>query len=496
MRTIRFRFRRCLTASLLTAILVLLCSGCGSDDGGTQPTRFGAIEGVVRLPFKLAASGEPIAGVSVFLTSGDFDTVTTTDETGAFFLDQIPARTAQLSAEFGTCLAADGVSAVVRANDTVYAELTLETQSDLDTIPVGWAGAISMELVPGAQRALLLYDAASRSGPPGLVTVDLATGEYTSAEFADLIDVFDLEIINSGLFVINFKSAAGYGLRFGDPVSLSATGEDVPYPSAVGGQSDYDGRLTPGANDEYVFVTHVIREGIKTLGKVYAISVLQRQMIDADDNPFDGEFAFDAGLVENSIFWAYNVAFDDATGEILVGNRTSPFITAIDWDMWGQFDREAGLAVPTAGVRVIDMTPPDNAAPGFGVELWGFAGGHGIAAKSLSGKAPMLHYQSGSESWSDFHMETVIRPAISNHVVKIIPQRQTWFTSFADLDREFSGVITAIEERPLGTLQRLYRYESRFIEDPAPRAFAVDAVAHLLYVIYDNRPILEVFCLP
>jgi hypothetical protein len=486
-----------LTTLFLLTTLIVSVGGC-SGDGGTKPEQFGAVEGVVRLPFKLAASGEPIEGVSVHLTAGDFDTVTTTDATGAFFFAQIPARQADLSAAFGSCLSVAGQSVVVRANDTVSADLSLESHADRDTISVGWAGATRMEIDPATNRAILLYDAAARGGTPGIVTLDLTTGQFTSTDLSDVTDVYDLEIINSNKVVFNFKSAARYGLRFFDPVARSQIGSDVIYPSAQAGQVDYEGRLAIDAAGENVFVTHVIRAGSVTKGKIYAVSVSQQQLLDADDDPFDGEFAFDADLVANSILWAYNIAFDDATNEILVGNRTSATITAVDWTMWGQFDRGAGLSVPTAGVRVIDMTPPPpyNDDQGFGAELWGFAGGNGIASKSLPGKVPILHYESGAETWTDFHVETIIFPASTNHVVKIIPQRHTWFTAFRDPGRDFEGVIAAIEERPFGTLQRLYRYESRFIEEPGPRAFAIDAANKLLYVAYDEYTFLEVFCLP
>ena len=163
---------------LLTILCALSVGGCGSGDDGTNPAQFGAVEGVVRLPFRLAASGEPIAGAAVQLTAGDFDTVTTTDETGTFFLDQVPARQASLSATLGNCLAVTGRSVVVRANDTVLADLTLESHADRDTISVGWAGATRMEIDPATHRAVLLYDAAARGGTPGIVTLDLTTGQF------------------------------------------------------------------------------------------------------------------------------------------------------------------------------------------------------------------------------------------------------------------------------------------------------------------------------
>jgi hypothetical protein len=146
------------------------------------------------------------------------------------------------------------------------------------------------------------------------------------------------------------------------------------------------------------------------------------------------------------------------------------------------------------------MTPPEplneELGFGFGVELWGFAGGHGIAAKSLSPMLPIMHYNSGDTTWSHLHVETIISPATTNHVIKIIPLRQSWFTTIKDPDRNPEDVLTAIEERSFESLQRIYRYETRFIEDPTPTAFAVDAENRLLYVAYSQRAFLEVFCLP
>jgi hypothetical protein len=130
------------------------------------------------------------------------------------------------------------------------------------------------------------------------------------------------------------------------------------------------------------------------------------------------------------------------------------------------------------------------------VELWGFAGGNGIASKNVSGEISILHYESGADSWSNYYVETPIYPATRNHVVKVIPQRNSWFTAFEDLAREFDGVIAAIEERPFTSLQRLYRYESRFLEEPGPTAFAVDAENKLLYVAYAQQTFIEIFCLP
>jgi 6-phosphogluconolactonase (cycloisomerase 2 family) len=58
---------------------------------------------------------------------------------------------------------------------------------------------------------------------------------------------------------------------------------------------------------------------------------------------------------------------------------------------------------------------------------------------------------------------------------------------------------TAVEERSWSTLHRLYRFESHHFVLPdrgIPRAFAVDATNKRLYVAYQNRPMMEVFCLP
>ena len=330
------------------------------------------------------------------------------------------------------------------------------------------------------------------------MSIDLATGQYSHASLSDLTDVYDMKIINSTEIVFNFKSDAGYGLRFYDPVAMAKSGDDATYPSAQGSQLDLEGRIALDADKQTVFVTHAIRDGRVIAGKVFAIGIAQRQLIDADNNIFNGAFAFDSSLVSNSLRWAYNIAFDDAANEILVGNRTSPTVTAIDWSMWGEFDREAGLAIPTAGVRVIDMEPPPpyNEDESYGVEIWGFAGGNGIAIKSIPGKVPILRYESGEDTWSNYYVETAIYPATTNNAVKIVPERQSWFTAFRDPSREFDGVITAVEERPFDSLERLYRFESRYIENPSPSAFAIDTENKLLYVAYGQQTFIEVFCLP
>lgn len=480
---------------VILLLLVLSIGGCGSDNG-TKPEQFGAVGGVVQLPLALEASDQPVEGASVYFQAGDFDTVTTTDAEGVYFLDQVPARQATLSATFGSCLSVTR-TITVRANDTISADLSLESHALFDTLSVGWAGASRMEIDPAANRAILLFGAAAPGGPR-IVNIDLATGQYDHADLSDLTDVYDLKIINSNEVVFNFKSDAGYGLRFYDPVAMAKIGEDAIYPSAQGSQLDLEGRLALDAARQTVFVTHAIRDGRVIAGKVFAIGVPQQQLIDADNDIFNGEFAFDSSLVKNSLRWAYNIGFDDAANEILVGNRTSPTVTAIDWDMWGQFDRDSGLTVPTAGVRVIDMEPPPpyNEDESYGVEIWGFAGGNGIAMKSLPGKVPILRYESGEDTWSNYYVETAIYPATTNNAVKLVPERQSWFTAFRDPSREFEGVITAIEERPFDSLERLYRFESRHLEEPSPSAFAIDTENKLLYVAYGQATYIEVFCLP
>lgn len=481
------------SSPVLFAVFMLALGGCSSDNG-PRPVEFGAVKGTVVLPFKFAAAGEPVEGASVRITAGDFDTTAITDAGGQFVLGPVPAGSVLLSATLGTCLSDVRSGFNVPANDTARIDLTLASSADFDTIAVGLVGASSMALEPFGNRAVLLVDSTARGGAaPSVIVVNLTTGESERADQPDLTDVYDLAVINSNLIVFNFLSPTGYGLRFFDPVAMAKSGNDVYYHFT---QATHAGKLALDTDRTRVFVTHGIREGAQVIGRVWAIDVAQRNLIDADDNAFDLIFSFDNNLVGGALGWPYGIGLDPATSEILVANRQSKSVTAIDWNMWGNFDREAGLTVPTQGVRRINITPMSADSIGFGVEVWGFGGGYGIAAKTLSGAAPILRYSSGGTSADLMHTETSILPASLNHSVKVVPQRQSWFSMFRDPSRLSAGRQFAIEERSTATLRRVYRYESRFVNDPTPTAFAIDPDRGLLYVAYRTRRMIEVFCLP
>lgn len=481
------------SASVAMAILTLtLLSGCSSGDGN-GPAGFGTVKGTVHLPFKFAAANEPVEGATVLITAGDFDTTATTDANGQFVVGSIPSGTAAVTATLGTCLAEHFPSVSVPANDTLRLTITLASDADFDTIPVPWAGAIRMELEPANNRAIMLIDAASTGGAPEVVVVDLSTGQAQSALQTGLTDVYDLAVVGPNLVVFNFLAPEGHCLRFFNPSTMEKVGNDVLY---FPEQTVHPGKIALDDLRENVFVTHGVRLGTQVAGRVWAVNIAQRQMIDVDDDIFDLVFSFDTNLVAGSLGWSYGISFDAATQEILVASRQSKFITAIDWTMWGDFDREANLSIPTTGVRRIPIVPQSGDSVGFGVEIWGFAGGYGIAAKRLSGTAPFLRYSSGGSAADMMFTETAIAPASTNHTLKVIPERQSWFSMFRDPDRANNGVQHAIEERSTATLQRVYRYESMYIDDATPTAFAVDTDNGLLYVAYSGRKAIEVFCLP
>jgi len=473
-----------------------LAVGCG--DGGNGPTKFGAVAGTVYLPFELSAALKPAVGATVRLSVGDFDTSTVTGDAGTFFFDQVPARTVRLVASLGTCLADTQVAVRVTEGDTTAADVTLSSSPSSNCFGLPFAGAARMEIDPASNRAVLLYDAAYTSADrshPAIVVVDLTSGEGSTHEFADLDDVYDLVLVSGTEAVFNFKSATGFGLRFFDVAAMTASRADVIFETDLSFQG---GRIALDDLHERLFVTVGNQPVFTPVGKVYALSLVTGLWLDADNDPADGDFAFDDDLVAGALGWAYNIAFDPAAGEILVGSRVvpflqSPFLTAISVSKWGTFDRDSNLTAPTPGVRKINMDPGEGFT-GFAVEYWDFAGGIGVAAKSLSGRAGMVTYTSGGTTFTTKLVEENTQLVADNQFLTIIPERQTWFTLIEDPGRP-QAVRKSIEERELSTLQRHNRYETRFLEDPplVPRGFAVNTQTQRLYVAYQNSPILEVF---
>jgi len=477
---------------VLTGVILLLLSGCTSD-GGSKPTGFGAVTGVVRLPFGIAASGAPVVGAQVRVTGGDFDTTTATDTSGTYLIDDVPARTVTVSASLGDCLSGSQSNVAVRKADTITVDVTLDSRAEFDTIPLPGSGAVRMEIMPEGGRAVLLYDSAGAApGHPSVVTVDLATGATMELEFPDIAEAYDLRLAGDNIAVFNFRSSAGFGLRFVSLAGLAAAGSDVLYttnPSGFAGHLALDDFL------QHVFVAHAIQLGPSFVGKVYAVSVGERKVLDADDDSTDGNAAFDTLLIRQSLGWAYNVAYDDVRHEVLVGNRTTGFVTAIEWAKWGTFDRSAHLSLPTPGVRKVNL---DTQLSPFQVWFFGFAGGIGIGAYPQN--SGMVRFQSGSDAGDVSHTDPSVNMRSDAHFLTIVPSRQSWFTLLEDLTEwDTSKMQTAVEERSWSTLHRLYRFESHHFVLPdrgIPRAFAVDATNKRLYVAYRNRPMMEVFCLP
>jgi len=279
--------------------------------------------------------------------------------------------------------------------------------------------------------------------------------------------------------------------------SMAAAGGDVLYDTNVTGFTDpiVLGHIVLDNTAEHVFVAHALQPPY-FVGKVYAVSVADRRLIDADNNPDDGNPAFDALLVRNSIGWAYSIAYDDVRHEILVGNRDDAgFVTAIAWEKWGTFDRAAHLTLPTPGVRTVSLGAQ---LPPFQAWFLDFAGGTGIALWPQYTVALLL--RSGASAADLTYTDATVTMTSDSHFLTIIPSRQSWFTLFADFTEwDETKRQIAVEERSWSTLRRIYRYESHHFNLPdkgLPRSFAVDAAGKKLYVAYSNRPVIEVFCLP
>jgi hypothetical protein len=456
------------------------------------------------MPANLMAADEPAAGAIVHLRGGTYDSMVTTDAHGTFAFDPVPATSLNISASLGSCLRTGNTLLNVPENDTATVDLTLEALTDTDTISVGRSGAAYMEIDPALNRAILLFDSSAEAGTPAMVVLDLSTGQHDEMVFNDLTNVFDLEIISSDEVVFICEISGDHGLRFVNPTTLTQIDDDLPIP---GSAINFEGRIAIDPNREHLFVTHTVRDGGRFLGQVFAVDVADKDFVDADNDPNDGEFAFDNELVDNSLIWAFNIAFDANTNEILVGNRIDTYLTAIDWTKWGQFDRTAGLAAPTDGVRLVSMVPPPphNVDEGFRVEFWAFAGDKGVAAKNPNGITRYTQYDSPEGTRGAYYLEpeepkeTRVTIASAEYTIKVIPERDSWFSVFrGPRISGLGGNTTAIEERNFGTLQRRGRYESQAIAfdmDAQPHAFAVDPIAKVLYVAYANQTFVEVFCL-
>jgi hypothetical protein len=475
----------------LLGVSLLVAVGCNSG-GGSKPSGFGAVTGHVRLSESMATSGVPVAGAQVHISGGDFDTTAQTDTNGIYLVDEVPAGTVTLWASSGSCLTSPQSQVTIRKADTVGVDLLLPSQLDTDTIPLPGSGAVRMEIVPGGGRAVLLYDStASAPGHPAIVTVDLATGVSQKTEFTDIAEAYDLRLAGSNIALFNFRSSAGFGVRFVSLSSMTAAAGDALYSTNPSG---FAGHLTLDNSFEHVFVAHAVRQDANFIGKVFAISLADRKVLDADNDSTDGDAAFDTLLVRQSLGWAYSIAFDDSRHEILVGNRDSSFVIAIDWAKWGTFDRTAHLTAPIPGVRKVNL---EAQVSQFRAWFLDFAGGVGIAARPQT--TDMIRFESGANEASVSLNETSVQMTSDRHFLTVVPSRRSWFTLFEDVTAPVAERQTAVEERSWSTLQRISRFESNRFVLPSrgiPRAFAVDATNQKLYVAYSNRPILEVFCLP
>lgn len=474
-------------APALIAGILIACSGCGDDENGNGTEKFGRVEGVVYLPFEIAAALQPAVGVTVNLAGGDYDEDKVTDANGRFGFNDVPVRAMTLSITPAACLADTQLAMTVIDQDTVDLEVTLTGDVAGNCISLPFAGASRMEIDPSTNRAVLLYDTSVRP-KPALMVVNLTTGAISSTEFDDITAVYDLAFVFSDIVVFNcFKPGSGYYLRFWNITTMQEHRADIFYTNEtvqVGGHIV----VTPNGTD--VFVTHQTRSGFDFDGQVFCLNVVGGGYTDADDQPLDGEFAFDSSLVGSSVNWPYGIAFDENSSELLVANYRDTVLVAIDLAFWGSFDRTANLVAPIPGVRKIPMS---TGVSGYTPLIWGFNGGSGVAASPSFG---MLAYESEGTAPSASLFVQGLSMSSGQHHLTVNPLRDSWYTLVSNPDRPQS-VREAVEERSLADLTLGSRFETRFSETPAldPRAFAVNAQTNKLYVAYANKAILEVFTL-
>lgn len=475
-------------ATVLVAGILIACSGCGDDGNGNGTEKFGRVEGVVYLPFETAAALQPAVGVTVNLAGGDYDEDEVTDANGRFGFDDAPVRAMILTITPAACLADTQIAVTVLESDTVGVEVTLTGDIAGDCITLPFAGASRMEIDPGTNRAVLLYDTSVRP-KPALMVVNLTTGSISSVEFEDITAVYDLAFVFSDIVVFNcFKPGSGYYLRFWNITTMQEHRSDIFYTNET---VQVGGHIVVTPNGADVFVTHQTRSGFNFDGQVFCLNVAEGGYTDADNLPLDGKFAFDSSLVGSSVNWPYGIAFDENTSELLVANYSDTVLVAIDLAFWGTFDRTANLVAPLPGVRKIPMS---TGVAGYRPVLWGFNGGRGVAGSPSFG---MLGYESDGTAPSASLFESGLSLSSGQHHIAVNPIRESWYTLVLNPDRPQS-VREAVEERSLADLALGTRFETRFSETPAldPRAFAVNAQTNKLYVAYANKAILEVFTLP
>lgn len=469
---------------IATAWLTSL-SGCGDDGNGNGGNKFGRVDGVVYLPFELAAALQPASGVVVNLTGGDFNQNKVTGADGRFAFDDVPVRAMTLKLTPAACLADTQVAVTVIENDTVSLEFTLRGDISGDCVSLPLAGASRMEIDETGNRAVLLYDTSVRP-KPALCVVDLGTGAVNTIEFDDLAAVYDLAIVSTDVVVLNcFKTGSGYYLRLWNIGNMQPQRSDIFYTNET---VQVAGRIVVAPDGADIFVTHQTRSGFSFDGQIFCMNVASGDFTDADNNPLDGEFAFDSSLVGSSVNWPYGIAFDENTSELLAANYRDTVLVAIDLAYWGSFNRSANLVAPIPGVRKVPMS---TGVAGYVPLLWGFAGDRGVAASPSHG---ILAYQSGATSTSTSLYQPTLSLTSDRHHLAVHATRGTWYTLVSNPDRP-QAVREAVEERSLTDLTTSDRFETRFLETPTldPRAFAVNTLTNKLYVAYANKAILEVF---
>ncbi len=473
------------SAALLVAIMLTACSSCG-DGGGNGDEKFGRVEGVVYLPFEIAAAPPPASGITVNLAGGAYNANRTTGADGRYGFDDVPVGAKTLIFTPTACLADTNVAVTVLEDDTVSVSMTLTGDASGDCLTLPFAGASRMEIDANSNTAVLLYDTSVRP-KPALIVVNLTTGAVASVEFDDLANVYDLAFVSGGVVVFNcFKTGSGYYLRLWNISTMMSQRSDIFYtsePVQIGGHL----AVTPNGAD--VFVTHQTRPSTFSFdGQVFCLNVTTGNYTDADNSSLDGKFAFDSSLVGGSVNWPYGIALDESNFELLVANYSDTVLVAISLSHWGTFSRAANLVAPIPGVRKIPMS---TGVAGYRPLFWGFSGDRGVAASPSYG---MLAYESEGTTATASLFQPGLSLSSGLHHLAIHSVRGMWYTLVTDPDRPQS-VREAIEERSLTTLAKNARFETRFLETPAldPRAFAVNTQTNKLYVAYSNKAIMEVF---
>lgn len=344
---------------------------------------------------------------------------------------------------------------------------------------VEYRNPVEIEVDPELQLALLLHDRSSPSGP-ALQVVDIQNYQVLQTLILDYYDVYDVEFINSttACFAGRPQGNIGYAVEFFTIPSLTNMTRVL-----TADTSGTHGYLDVSASGTVVYYSH---SGGGDKDAVYAISVTQKRLIDADyDNA--SPFGFDNDLVEGVFASPGRIFFDSGTTDIVVANLLGDYITLIDAGIWGLNSRDALLVFPIAGTEHIETGP--NTIPHIradavakGDNMYAFAG--------TSEGTPYLSRFSTSSQGVDFvesfnDREWVYR----NRDIRIHP-RQDIFSVFV-LQEDSVGV--GIGQFRLNNLGEVASspYRTRHIPDSTIAAVGIDTENDRLLVADRESEYLE-----